>query len=168
MDRMISKLFATAVLMLALAAGGCAALKPQDAAAVWTGGSYQKDTSPVTLTLTVVRNAPVLSLEDKPTARNRWMVSYPTSEGGDDISRALAALTGVSIQAETVDTLDAQLAAGARGDMVLACGYDKQLAREERCYALDTLSQSACPGFWENLDPTEKLARQQADGHVYA
>ena len=168
MDRMISKLFATAVLMLALAAGGCAAPKPQDAAAVWTGGSYQKDTSPVTLTLTVVRNAPVLSLEDKPTARNRWMVSYPTSEGGDDISRAHAALTGVSIQAETVDTLDAQLAAGALGDMVLACGYDQQLAREERCYALDTLSQSACPGFWENLDPMEKLARQQADGHVYA
>ena len=168
MNRAMSRLFGAAAFMLVLAAGGCAAPALQDTAAVWTGNSYEKDTSPVTLSLTVVRNAPVLSLEDKPTARNRWRVSYPSAEGGDDISQALAALTGVTIRAETVDTLDARLAAGALGDLVLACGYDGHLAREERCYALDTLSQAECPGFWENLDPVEKLARQQADGHVYA
>ncbi len=161
-------LCSAAALTLALAMGGCAAPTTKDSAEAWTGSSYQKDTSPVTLTMMVVRNAPVFNLEDKPTARNRWMVSYPTSEGGDEISKALAALTGVSLRAEPVDTLDVQLAAGTLGDLVLACGYGGQLAREERCYALDTLSQAECPGFWESLDPGEKLARQQADGHVYA
>lgn len=163
--RMVGSAMAMA---FALVMGGCAAPATKEDHMDGTANSYEKDTSPVTLTMTVVRNAPVFSLEDKPTARNRWMVSYPSAEGGDDISQALAALTGVTIRAETVDTLDAQLAAGALGDLVLACGYDKQLAREERCYALDTLSQAECPGFWENLDPMEKLARQQADGHVYA
>ena len=85
--RMVGSAMAMA---FALVMGGCAAPATKEDRMDGTANSYEKDTSPVTLTMTVVRNAPVFSLEDKPTARNRWMGSYPSAEGGDDISQALS------------------------------------------------------------------------------
>ena len=153
-------------MFLILCLCGCRTQVSRTTSSIASSGS-DPVASPITLSLDIIRNAPVVNAEDKPLARNRWFASYPSGTEGDEISAEIKRLTGVSVQVRTHDEANIQIAVGELADMVLACGYESVLESEQLCYPLDELAAEYEPDFWDNLKDMEKLRSQAEDGHVY-
>lgn len=135
---------------------GCGQVEPHaqgkitGAAPIQEAASWQRDTSPVKLTI----NYGGKNLQ--------W--------GRDDISRRIMDLTGVSLVLPAENQpLEVMQASGALTDLVKVTTSQEviRLSDSGDCWALDELAAQYCPDFWEYLDPLERLNNQCGDGHVY-
>ena len=130
-----------------------AAAADDGAPATWENLSWEKNTSPVTLSLYIDFD---------------W---YSVDTWGEDqVSQEITRLTGVSldvIKSSDLNQLSVMLAAQELNDITFTSNLPQRFEDPDICAAWDELSAQYCPEFMENIDPLEKLNNTAPDGHIY-
>ena len=124
-----------------------------EAPATWENLSWEKDTSPVTLSCYI-----------------DWDWWAWDDWGTDATTQKVTELTGVSLEVtkgSDPQVLSVQLAAQELNDIVFMDNLPQRFEDPDVCYAWDELIPEYCPEFWDLVDPLEKINNQAADGHVY-
>ncbi len=119
----------------------------------WEDLSWEKDTSPVTLSCYI---------DFSWYALDTW--------GEDEVSQEITRLTGVSldvVKGSDLQVLSVQLAARELSDIIFTSNLPQRFEDPEVCYRWDELAEAYCPEFFDQVDPLEILNNTAADGHVY-
>ena len=124
-----------------------------EAPATWENLSWEKDTSPVTLSCYI-----------------DWDWWAWDDWGTDATTQKVTELTGVTLEVtkgSDPQVLSVQLAAQELNDIVFMDNMPQRFEDPDVCYRWDELIPEYCPEFWDLVDPLEKINNQAADGHVY-
>ncbi len=124
-----------------------------EAPATWENLSWEKDTSPVTLSCYIDWDW---------WAWDQW--------GADATTQKVTELTGVTLEVtkgSDPQILSVQLAAQELSDIVFMDNMPQRFEDPDVCYRWDELIPEYCPEFWDLVDPLERINNQAADGHVY-
>ena len=122
--------------------------------------------------------APSAPAETPEPVELRWYINYSwynTPWGGNAVSEAITAKTGVDItfvspDGSETETLDALIAGGNLPDMVTLGWWESQLSTiidKGMVYALNELADEYDPYFWQVADDARLDWYTSADGNVY-
>lgn len=115
--------------------------------------SYLDDTSPITFEMYIDYN---------------WY-TYDTW-GKDDISKEITARTGVTLdvyKSSDLAELGVLLAADDLPELIFTSNLIARFEDEDVCYPWNRLAEQYAPGFFEWVNPLEKMNNTAADGNIY-